>query len=270
MDGSSHKDIAARRTPHGAALAAGVAPRPASPALQARHAFQALLMLAALLSLAAPGARAACTDQDVAAIVSRTNAANAAIRAGSVEGYVQAMRAANAQVPADCRPVLDRLQPMATRCSAAEKRVAMDAFGSMMRAAPAHDWRRMVTAYDALERAVTPGCWIAINLRTEPDVVVNCRPAELERLASLAGPLIRATGRAADTGDASGVLQVLGGMPALTPRCQGAIQRNTPRPAAQAGGRPRPNAPGSVNDHGGGLYSVPGVGACGPSGCMAF
>ena len=145
--------------------------------------------LVCLVSVVAPAAHAACTGQDIAGIVSRTNAANAAIRAGNLKQYVQAMRDSNAQVPAECRPVLDRLQPMATRCMAEEKRLAMDAFAIMMRAAPVGDVRRMLAAYDALERAVTPRCWIGINLRNEPDVVSNCSPAELEGLAALAGSM---------------------------------------------------------------------------------
>jgi len=216
----------------------------------------------------APAAHAACTGQDIAGIVSRTNAANAAIRAGNLKQYVQAMRDSNAQVPAECRPVLDRLQPMATRCMAEEKRLAMDAFAIMMRAAPVGDVRRMLAAYDALERAVTPRCWIGINLRNEPDVVSNCSPAELEGLAALAGPAMRATGHAFATGDFSALFQVLSALPAFSPACNAAIARNTPPP--QAHGRPRLGAPGGVNVHGNGTYSVPGVGACTPSGCMAF
>ena len=227
----------------------------------------ALRVVLALLTLA-PAAQAACTDADVAAIVARTNAANAAISAGNLDRYVQAMRASNAQVPPDCRPVLDRLQPMATRCTAEERRIAMDAFSVMMGSARTSDWRRMLASYDTLERAVAPRCWIAIILRTEPDVVVNCRPDELEGLAKLAGPAIRATGRVVETGDVSGLMQVLTAMPAFTPPCAAAIQRHTPQ--APSGSRPRPSAPGSVNDHGNGLYSVPGVAACGPSGCVAF
>lgn len=220
-----------------------------------------------LVLVVAPAAHAACTEQDIAGIVSRTNAANAAIRAGNLEQYMQAMRTSNAQVPADCRPVLDRLQPMATRCTAEEKRLAMDTFAVMMRAAPLGDVRRMLAAYDRLERAVTPRCWIGINLRNEPDVVSNCRPAELEGLAALAGPAMRATGRAVETGDVSGLMQVLTAMPAFSPACNAAIARNTPRQPPQAKGLA---APGGVNDHGNGTYSVPGVGACTPSGCMAF
>lgn len=228
----------------------------------------ALLLPAATLLLPAAAARAACTNEDVAAIFARTEEAHAALRAGSPQRYVQAMKASNARVPADCRPVLDRLQPMATRCTAEEQRFAMDVFKVTMQAAATADWRRMLAAYDLLEQTVTPRCWIAVNLRTEPDVVVNCGPAELEGLAALAGPAIRATGRAAATGDVSGLLQVLGAMPAFTPQCAAAIQRHAP--PAGPGGQARPGPPGGVNDHGNGLYSVPGVGACGPSGCVAF
>jgi hypothetical protein len=228
------------------------------------------LGLVCLVSVVAPAAHAACTRQDIAGIVSRTNAANAALGAGNLEQYMQAMRATNAQVPADCRPVLDRLQPMATRCTAEEKRLAMDAFAVMMRAAPWGDLRRMLASYDALERAVTPRCWIGINLRTEPDVVSNCSPAELEALAALAGPVFRASAQAVETGDASGVFQALAAMPALSQACDAAIARNMPKPSQQQAQRSALPGPGSVNDHGNGTYSVPGVGACTPSGCMVF
>lgn len=227
-------------------------------------------MLPAWLVLLVPMANAACTEQDVAAIVARTQEADAAMRAGSLERYLQLMRSSSAKAPADCRPVLDRLQPMVTRCTAEERRVALEAFGAMIGAAGRNDWRGMLAGYEALEQAVTPRCWIATNQRTEIDVVANCSPAELEGLASLAGPMIRATGRAVDSGDVSGLLQVLGAMPAFTPQCGAAIQRHAPPTSGPAGSPPRPRAPGGVNDHGNGLYSVPGVGACGPSGCVAF
>lgn len=221
-------------------------------------------------SVLAPAAQALCSDQDIARIVSQTQAANEAIAAGNLQRYVQANQAMKAQAPANCRQYLDRLQPMATRCTAQEKHLAVEAIKTMMRAVSAVDVQGFFGTYTNLERAVTPRCFVGINMHSKPDVVSNCTAVELESLAALAGPIMRATQRALETGDNSGLFQVLGAMPALSSECAGAIQRNTPRPPPQRQARPRPSAPGGVIDHGNGTYSVPGVAACSPSECMVF
>lgn len=245
----------------------------AMPARRAAAMRAGVALVMALLGWASFAPRAlaqACSADEAQAIVSRTLAANAAARQGQLEGFVAAMKALPSQVPPGCRGLLERLQPMASRCNAEEKGRALNAFAVIVSAAAAGDLRRLMDAYDGLERSVGRRCWIAVNMRTEPEVVARCTPAELEGLAAQAAPVLRATMRALGSGDMSGLMQAMGGLPQFSPPCAAAIQRHSQQPRAGAGGRPAVGAPASVNDHGNGTLSVNGVGACGPSGCIAF
>lgn len=57
---------------------------------------------------------------------------------------------------------------------------------------------------------------------------------------------------------------------ALSPTCTAALaQSQAYAPAPAYPGR-LPQSPPSVYGHGGGTYSVPGVGACGPGGCIPY
>lgn len=54
----------------------------------------------------------------------------------------------------------------------------------------------------------------------------------------------------------------------LSPNCLAALQQQQMQRSQLPGTRPSPEP--RVYDHGGGTYSVPGVGACGPGGCVSY
>lgn len=72
-------------------------------------------------------------------------------------------------------------------------------------------------------------------------------------------------GAAGDLGRYMALLQELNGR--VSPGCQAALA-HTARPSPQHSMRSA--RPPTVLDHGGGTYSVPGVGACGPGGCVSY
>jgi hypothetical protein len=89
-------------------------------------------------------------------------------------------------------------------------------------------------------------------------------------MASYTGPVMRATQLMLMTGDMSQLFQLGQEMTTkLSPKCSQAVtqaqQAKQSKPKAKT---PMP-LPGVI-DHGGGTLSAPGLGACTPSGCMAY
>jgi hypothetical protein len=56
---------------------------------------------------------------------------------------------------------------------------------------------------------------------------------------------------------------------ALSPDCLDVLEQQGQVGGAGPGGG-YPQMPPNIYDHGGGMYSAPGLGACGPSGCISF
>jgi hypothetical protein len=102
-------------------------------------------------------------------------------------------------------------------------------------------------------------------------VVNTCTTEELDFMASRASPVIRAFHAAVqgDLGPLAELQQEIDENVSTT--CLTAVQSLQRRQMPTYRATPSvPIRPSAVYDHGGGTYSMPGVGACTPTGCMAF
>lgn len=117
------------------------------------------------------------------------------------------------------------------------------------------------------EAEISPACLAALAKAQQQQQQPQCSAQEQQLLAQYGTAMLQSL----ETGDIQRYLLLAQEMSgAVSPQCQALLarsQQNYPRPGASAGGRPR--APGSVIDHGGGVYSVPGGATCGPSGCIS-
>lgn len=100
----------------------------------------------------------------------------------------------------------------------------------------------------------------------------GCTPDEVQRIISSSNRMITYMYQ----GNYDLLLRESAGLQnSLSPSCQAALvqaQRANPYGGGVSpyGGGVRPYRPPSVIDHGNGLYSVPGVGACDSNGCIAY
>jgi hypothetical protein len=109
-----------------------------------------------------------------------------------------------------------------------------------------------------------------VNYPTDPVVLATCSPDEVALLASTSEATVGALRRVLATQDVPELLQLaMAAYASLSAPCVSALTRY--QQAAPYGGSAQPSfGVSNVYDHGGGTYSMPGVGACGPSGCIPY
>ena len=213
---------------------------------------------------------APCSDADQQ-IRSRYQAASSdALKAGNLDRFRMLEQSLPGELSAACRRALEQMEPMRARCTADEKVAVLRHYQAIMQAAWSGDVMSIFSYMENLEQVLSPQCWLATNRHIDPNVQRACTPAELDHLASFAGPVVRATARLISSGDFAPLIEIQ--QAALTPlsqNCGNALVQ------LQQSKNNRPNQasryqPENVIDHGGGTYSVPGSGACTPSGCMVY
>lgn len=217
-----------------------------------------------------------CSAEDLQRAEARAERAVQALLEGDTERFVRLSRAADAKLPPACRALMVRRQPAMLKCTAEERETTLSSYVDMMTAALVGDLPHYFELAEELEESLSPACWIAVNRHQDARVVQACSEQELDTMASGAGPMMRALEQATYTGDFIPMLQIVGlATSALSPACSAALsdfQRRSqmaqgpwPSPASSQVGLP------SVMDHGGGTFSMSGVGGCSPtSGCVAF
>jgi len=216
-----------------------------------------------------------CTGADHTRAAVYTDAAvKALLQQGDTEKFIALLREMESGFSQECRAALDRQQPVRVRCTATERELVLKHYDAIIGAAYQGDVPRMFALFQNLEASVSPTCWLALNQHDDPRVRKICSAAELDAMASYAGPAMRAMQRMLMTGDTSQLLQLAQESTAqLSPECAQAVAQAQQKAAAAqqpAGGAKPPMSLPNVLDHGGGTLSVPGVGACTPSGCMAY
>lgn len=223
-----------------------------------------------------------CSASDRALMVTAFEAQMEALASGDLDGYAQLSRGMEASLSRACRSGLDKLAPARTRCSAHERELLLSGVQAIMEAAAQGDLEKTVELLGTLGESVSQSCWLAVNRPQHPALQRACTSPELDAIAGLAGPSIRASADLWTTGDIGAYLESIQELEnqltaALSPKCEGALvqlQQQNQSPSLPPPGKPSPGNPSErpsfVQDHGGGTYSVSGVGACTPSGCMAF
>jgi hypothetical protein len=156
-------------------------------------------------------------------------------------------------------------------CSAHEIDEVLNHLQAVVQASATLDVMRIIDVWLNLEQTVSSDCWLAANRHVDPRVVNACTVAELDHTASFAGPMLRAARELFRAGDMMSLLdvsnRVFSGLSGSCVYAMQAVQAQAQHQMSQ--GSPAGTIP-SVLDHGGGTFSVPNMGSCGPSGCIAF
>lgn len=252
----------------------------ATPARRRRTARAMPLLLAAAITTGCDNrgmgtVLPALASGDCRAEQSRTilDAALAGVQAEAASpGAFLATMASWQGVPAACRPLIARLQPVAAQCNAAERQLLAPLTRQMTIAAMGGDLPGLLATYDRAGAALSPTCWRAANQHTHPAVVKACSAGELEHLASAAPTVLRGTLLAAATLDLQAAVSLAGQTARLTaelaPACQAAIYQVVQLQAPGRPGMAGAGSPSSVISHGPGRYSVPGLVYCDPASCQ--
>jgi hypothetical protein len=177
-----------------------------------------------------------------------------------------------------CRAALDREQPARVRCALEERNVALEHYKAYIVAVLQSDPMRPYVVLEHLEASVSSACWLALRRPDNPGIRRGCSDRELEIIASYDGSLNRASlhvlQRFLQRGEfeLSEFIDVARQRQArLSPACNNALDRAAVETEkSKESGKAAPPPGGGVNDHGGGTFSAPGLGACTPGGCMAY
>lgn len=234
------------------------------------HAIVAL----ALSSIPTLSAGQGCTEDDRAQVAVAEHAAIHRLQNQDLAGYQEVLESLDSELSASCRAQLNRMFPARTRCTSAEKDVAMLRLRRAFTAAAAGEIGRTLDALSSIQDDVSEECWLALNYPTHPKVQATCDGDERAFLARASGPALEALEALYHSGDPDPAINVASAMVShVSAECLAAVREANAPPdggSASPGPSPAPPAVSNVYDHGGGTYSMPGVGACTPTGCMAF
>lgn len=228
-----------------------------------------------------------CTEADNTRVAQYVDRQTQALVNGDTARFIALTNQMEDGFSKSCRTALNREQPVRTRCSANERGLAVVQIQTIFLSVLAGDLETAFLAFAQLEKAVSWDCWLALNQSDKPQVRASCSASELDYMAAQAGPMVSAVRSKLETDDDDPMEQVLQNIAgSVSPRCWSALEAvaaqlqeelerelllqqqmerqqqmkkySTPMPL------PR------VFDHGGGTFSAPGLGACGPSGCVIF
>lgn len=218
----------------------------------------------------AQGLPAGCSAADAGRAEVYSQAIVGKLLDSDLEAYARLVVEFERGLSKPCRAALERMQPERRRCNAQERKQVVDSFAAQFALAAAGDLLGMFDASQALEQAISRSCWLAVNQPVQPMVRQACSHAELDQIAAHSGPLREATRVMLSSLDIEPYLGVVQSMFAsVSPSCRQGMQSAVQQSARQ----PSPGAASTnprIHDHGHGTLSVPGVGACTPSGCMSF
>lgn len=233
------------------------------------HGCLAVIGFAAVQVASAQALPAGCTPADQQRAIDYQSAGADRLVQQDLDGYMRLVAEFERGLGKRCMAALERAQPDRKRCTLAERKLAIEGIALQYRYAAAGQLDAIFEASEALEQQLSRGCWLAINQPTAAVVRGACSPGELDQIAAHASPLRDAMRVMLSTLDVGPFLNVTSSMfNAVSPPCQQAMQQAVAQ--AQSSGRSSLPMEGRVLDHGNGTYSVPGLGACTPSGCMSY
>lgn len=216
-------------------------------------------------------AQSGCSASDQKLISHYSNAAVKALVSGDMERSVEVMQELDQKLSPGCLRELAQSQPVRTNCSLDEKKITLAHYEAVIQAISNADFMRMFDLVDHLEDSISRVCWIAVNYPQDAGVRQACSSSELTLIASAAGPARQAFKSILMAGDFTQTVELLQALSEkLSIDCQSALSRVQQPPPPPGRINRTQVMPGSIQDHGGGTYVMPGVGACTPSGCMSF
>lgn len=243
--------------------------RPIVPGMPSRIAIHCVAAACLAASSAVAHAQG-CSTEDDQIRAQYQQASLQALLSGDLTRFASLQESLPGRLSTSCRARLNQLEPMRVKCTAQEKSRVMEGYRAVFAAAQSGNVMRMFDVLEGLEATVSSQCWLAANRQSDPRALSACTASELDHLASFAGPTLRASRILLSTFDPMPLLRLNQQMVApLSQSCQAALAR-VQQAAQMAQPQPRSYRPPSVLDHGGGTYSVPGMGACTPSGCVTY
>jgi hypothetical protein len=214
-------------------------------------------------------AAAGCSSSDQQLISSYSEAAVKAFVSRDLKRYVNLMQELEAKVSSNCRAELAQSEPRRGKCSLDERKTVLSHYQAIIKAAWNGDINRLFLLFENLEESLSRPCWIALNRSQDARVQKTCSSSEVDLIASYSGPMTRSVKQFLISGDVSQLIGLQQDMyTKISPACQTALANVQKSTQNQPGSREY--LPPGVLDHGGGTYSVPGMGACTSSGCMAY
>ena len=212
---------------------------------------------------------AQCSGQDVAAYGTYQEELLIALLNDYSQQVVSLTENLMQRLSPTCHTALQRQYPASSQCTRAERSLVLEHFSQIYSAAATGNLPAVFSIYYQLEGSVSHGCWVAANRHTDAEVVNRCSDKELDSMAASTGPLLRGTERLLTQMDMSVIAltqQVLSG---LSPGCLASLQDYQAR---QQGGSSPASSGGArgVINHGDGRLTVPNVGSCTQSECIAF
>lgn len=155
--------------------------------------------------------------------------------------------------------LIDKIIP----CSSADQNLILAHAQAFVQARQAGDVRRCIEILQSMEMNLSPSCRAEVY-KSQPQATA-CSSAE----QNLISTYVQASMQAALADDMVRSVQILQAMAMkLSPSCQAALAQSQQQAQAYAG--QSSGYPPKVQNLGNGMLSVPGVGACGPSGCIGF
>jgi hypothetical protein len=234
------------------------------------------LLAALAAALVAPLATLAqeCTPAERQHIARRQQQATAAMKhSKSAAQYVEMLTGPDPGVSPACRHEQIRFAPAIVRCTSEEKATILEGYEEALEAMGSQDAEGALAALDALqgiEDSVSEECWIAASFHQDARVQQACSDEDRLSLAQRADSALEAL-RQGLYGDPMPILQLAEQLSnELEPKCWNRLIEIGQEAHPGHVNSPTFGGMGAVEDHGGGLYVAPGLGACDPGGCTAF
>jgi hypothetical protein len=221
-----------------------------------------------------------CSASEQRRIDTREAQAVALLEEEDIGAYQELQRAPIPGLSSTCRKAQARDNPASIECNGKEKRLVLVRMREVYDAANSGNPLGMLDALDAMQEAISSRCWLALFYSTDRAIQRSCSSKDLRLVASSASDVLVAVrtvlvsgpeAAAESLGELAQTTQTR--LSRLSPDCAAAWQQFQAAPALRHSGLPMQSVPGvsNVYDHGAGVYSVPGLGACAPiSGCIAY
>jgi hypothetical protein len=219
-----------------------------------------------------------CSGLEKSLISQYNNEAINALKKGDSTKYINLMNELEGKLSADCQLGINKLEPARDSCTKSEKEIVLTYFKDLISAILNGDINinLMIRLYENLEQSISHKCLIATYRNQDPRLKKACSSKDFDTIASYAGQILRTAERAMTTLDPTESINLTQEIYTnISDECSSILTQiqlgNQPAGIDRGPGTPQTiKMPEQVIDHGGGTYSVPGVGACGFGGCMAF
>ena len=234
-----------------------------------------LISLIAMLTMAPAFAQGqTCSSEDDTLLQYYQMASLNALIGGDINTYFDLQQELPTTLSSSCQVYLNKLEPMRVTCTQDEKNEIMQSYQTAMKAAKKGNFNKGFRTFKRLEKKLSSACWIATNRHTAPQVVNACSNQELDHMASYSGPMLDASQELLRNWNMEPLMKLrkeaFGG---LSEPCATTMNNYELQLIASSFGDSDANSsyvPPSIIELGDGIYTVPGSGACTPSGCVVY